>query len=117
MPKVKEVPKVEEKEEVVSTPLVSRPSQNWSDLFFIIDSLSYNIDACDLILFMTKINPISGLENKKVNVDVSFLDTSSNTLVVSHTDSGIIENLLGKPAISTWFFKQDCFLIIHITIC
>ena len=95
-PKAKEVPKVEEKEEVISTPLVARPAQNWSDLFFIIDSLSYNIDACDLILFMTKINPIPGLENKKVNVDVSYLDTTSNTLVISHTDSGIIENLLGE---------------------
>merc|ERR1712130_998585 len=94
VPKAKEVPKVEEKEEVISTPLVARPAQNWSDLFFIIDSLSYNIDACDLILFMTKINPIPGLENKKVNVDVSYLDTTSNTLVISHTDSGIIENLL-----------------------
>ena len=96
VPKAKEVPKVEEKEEVISTPLVARPAQNWSDLFFIIDSLSYNIDACDLILFMTKINPIPGLENKKVNVDVSYLDTTSNTLVISHTDSGIIENLLGE---------------------
>ena len=96
VPKAKEVPKVEEKEEVISTPLVARPAQNWSDLFFIIDSLSYNIDACDLILFMTKINPIPGLENKKVNVDVSYLDTSSNTLVISHTDSGIIESLLGE---------------------
>ena len=51
---------------MISTPLVARPAQNWSDLFFIIDSLSYNIDACDLILFMTKINPIPGLENKMV---------------------------------------------------
>lgn len=93
VPKAKEVPKVEEVEEI-STPLIARPAQNWSDLFFIIDSLSYNIDACDLILFMTKINPIPGLENKKVNVDVSYLDTSSNTLVISHTDSGIIESLL-----------------------
>merc|ERR1719278_2296773 len=93
VPKAKEVPKVEEVEEI-STPLIARPAQNWSDLFFIIDSLSYNIDACDLILFVTKINPIPGLENKKVNVDVSYLDTSSNTLVISHTDSGIIESLL-----------------------
>merc|ERR1719228_2537524 len=60
VPKAKEVPKVEEKEEPESTPLVARPAQNWSDLFFIIDSLSYNIDACDLILFMTKINSIPG---------------------------------------------------------
>ena len=58
--------------------------------------MSYNIDMCDLILFMTKICPVSGIENKKVNVDVSYLDTSSNTLIVSHTDGGILENLLGK---------------------
>ena len=50
---------------------------------------------CDLILFMTKICPVSGIENKKVNVDVSYLDTSSNTLVISHTDGGILEGLLG----------------------
>merc|ERR1719277_430205 len=43
---------------------------------------------------MTKICPVSGLENKKVNVDISYLDTSSNTLIVSHTDAGILENLL-----------------------
>jgi len=94
-PKEKEKPKGEEKkEEPKSVPLVARPAQNWSDLFFIIDVLSYNIDSCDLILFMTKINPVAGIENKKVNVDISYLDSSSNTLVVSHTDSGVIESLL-----------------------
>merc|ERR1712106_1076647 len=83
-PKEIEKPKEEEKkEEPVSTPLVARPAQNWSDLFFIIDILSYNIDPCDLILFMTKINPVPGLENKKVSVDISYLDTTSNTMVVS----------------------------------
>ena len=51
---------------------------------------------CDLILFMTKMSPIPGLENKKVSVDVSYLDTSSNTLIVSTTDAGIIESILGK---------------------
>ena len=72
-PKEIEKPKEEEKkEEPISTPLVARPAQNWSDLFFIIDILSYNIDSCDLILFMTKINPVPGLENKKVNVDISY---------------------------------------------
>merc|ERR1712128_381169 len=71
-PKEIEKPKEEEKkEEPVSTPLIARPAQNWSDLFFIIDILSYNIDSCDLILFMTKINPVPGLENKKVSVDIS----------------------------------------------
>ena len=51
---------------------------------------------CDLILFMTKMSPIPGLENKKVSVDVSYLDTSSNTLIVATTDAGIIESILGK---------------------
>ena len=50
---------------------------------------------CDLIMFMTKICPVPGIENKKVSVDVSYLDTSSNTLIVSTTDAGIIENILG----------------------
>ena len=91
-----EKPKEEEKkEEPVSTPLCCRPAQNWSDFFFILDSLSYNIDMCDLILFMTKMCPIPGLENKKVSVDVSYLDTISNTLIVSTTDAGIIESILG----------------------
>ena len=95
-PKEAEKPKEEEKkDEPVSTPLCRRPAQNWSDFFFIIDSLSYNIDMCDLILFMTKISPVPGLENKKVNPDASYLDTSSNTLIVSTTDAGIIESILG----------------------
>ena len=80
----------------MATPLINHPAQNWSDLFFILDSLSYNIDMCDIILFMTKINPVAGLETKKVNVDVSYLDTTSNTLIVSHTGAGVLENLLGE---------------------
>ena len=96
-PKEVEKPKEEEKKvETKATPLYPRPAQNWSDLFFILDSLSYNIDMCDIILFMTKICPVSGLENKKVNVDISYLDTTSNTLVVSHTGAGVLENLLGN---------------------
>ena len=96
-PKEAEKPKEEEKkEEAVSTPLINRPMQNWSDLFFILDSLSYNIDMCDIILFMTKICPVAGLENKKVSVELSYLDTTSNTLIVSHTEAGILENLLGS---------------------
>jgi len=94
-PKEVEKPKEEDKkDEAKATPLYPLPAQNWSDLFFILDSLSYNIDTCDIILFMTKICPVSGLENKKVNVDISYLDTSSNTLIVSHTDAGVLENLL-----------------------
>ena len=61
---------------------------------------------CDLILFMTKMSPIPGLENKKVSVDVSYLDTSSNTLIVSTTDAGIIESILGKHK---YIFKFPLF--------
>lgn len=99
----------EKKEESKSTPLFPRPAQNWCDLFFIIDSLGYNIDMCDLILFMTKICPVPGIENKKVNVDVSYLDTSSNTLVISHTDGGILEGLLGK-----YSKREIIFLILYV---
>jgi len=98
-PKEKEKPKEQlkeddKKDEPKPTPLTPKPAQNWSDLFFIIDTLSYNIDMCDLILFMTKMNPIPGIENKKVNVDISYLDTTTNTLVFSHTDAGVMESLL-----------------------
>jgi len=98
-PKEKEKPKEQlkeddKKDEPKPTPLVAKPAQNWSDLFFIIDTLSYNIDMCDLILFMTKMNPIPGIENKKVNVDISYLDTTTNSLVFSHTDAGVMESLL-----------------------
>jgi hypothetical protein len=115
-PKEIEKPKEEEKkEEPVSTPLVARPAQNWSDLFFIIDILSYNIDSCDLILFMTKINPVPGLENKKVSVDISYLDTTSTTMVVSHTDAGVIESLLGKFQINNFQEKRgDLKLILPV---
>jgi len=97
--KEKEKPKEQlkeddKKDEPKPTPLVARPVQNWSDLFFIIDTLSYNIDMCDLILFLTKINPVPGIENKKVNVDTSYMDTTTNTLVFSHTDAGVMESLL-----------------------
>ena len=97
-PKEVENPKEEEKkvEAKVATQGYSRPAQNWSDLFFILDSLSYNIDMCDIILFMTKINPVAGLETKKVSVEMSYLDTTSNTLIISHTEAGVLENLLGN---------------------
>ena len=85
----------EKKDEDISTPLINHPTQNWSDLFFILDTISYNIDMCDIILFMTKICPVPGLETKKVSVEVSYLETNSNTLIVSHTDAGVLEQLLG----------------------
>ena len=96
-PKEVEKPKEEEKkDEAKATPLYPRPAQNWSDFFFIIDSLSYNIDMCDFILFMTKIHPIPNIDVKKVNVDTSYLETTTNTLVFSYTEAGIMEQLLGE---------------------
>ena len=73
-----------------------RPYQNWCDFMFIMDSLSFSLDMCDLLLFQTKISPVPGLEAKKVSVEASYLDTASNTLVVAATDSGIIEKILGE---------------------
>ena len=95
-PKTKEVKEEEKKDETLPTPLAVKPAQNWSDLFFIIDSLSYNIDMCDFILFMTKIHPIPNIDVKKVNADASYLETTTNTLVFSYTDAGIMEQLLGE---------------------
>ena len=94
--KIKEVKEEEKKEEAQPTALAINPAQNWSDLFFIIDSLSYNIDMCDFILFMTKIHPIPNIDVKKVNVDTSYLETTTNTLVFSYTEAGIMEQLLGE---------------------
>jgi len=34
------------------------------------------------------------LKTKKVNVDISYLDTTTNSLVFSHTDAGVMESLL-----------------------
>merc|ERR1711976_365727 len=85
----------DKKEESQPTPLSVKPAQNWCDFFFIIDSLSYNIDMCDFILFMTKLHPtLPNIDTKKVNVDASYLETGSNTLVFSYTEAGIMETLL-----------------------
>ena len=95
-PKAKEVKEDEKKDEPQPTPLTVKPAQNWSDLFFIIDSLSYNIDMCDFIMFMNKLHPVPNIDIKKVNVDASYLETTTNTLVFSYTEAGIMEQLLGE---------------------
>jgi len=84
----------DKKDEPQPTPLTVKPAQNWCDFFFIIDSLSYNIDMCDFILFMTKLHPLPNIDIKKVNVDTSYLETTTNTLVFSYTDAGVMESLL-----------------------
>ena len=73
-----------------------KPAQNWCDFFFILDSLSYNIDMCDLILFMTKLHPLPSIDTKRVAADSSYLETTTNTLVFSYTEAGIMEQLLGE---------------------
>ena len=101
----KEKPKdAEKKEDAMSAPAVcERPYQNWCDFMFIMDSLSFSLDMCDLLLFQTKISPVPGLEAKKVSVEGSYLDTASNTLVVAATDSGIIEKILGESKQQSYF--------------
>ena len=87
----------DKKDDQQPTPLSVKPAQNWCDFFFIIDSLSYNIDMCDFILFMNKLHPtITNIDTKKVNVDASYLETGTNTLVFSYTEAGILETLLGE---------------------
>jgi len=50
---------------------------------------------CDFILFMAKLHPtIANIDVKKVNVDASYLETTTNTLVFSYSDAGIMESLL-----------------------
>ena len=91
----------------MSAPAVcERPHQNWCDFMFIMDSLSFSLDMCDLLLFQTKISPVPGLEAKKVSVEASYLDTASNTLVVTATDAGIIEKILGESKQQKLFFKE-----------
>ena len=84
-----------------------KPAQNWCDFFFILDSLSYNIDMCDLILFMTKLHPLPNIDTKRVAADSSYLETTTNTLVFSYTHAGIMETLLGRGALelSTGFHE------------
>ena len=95
--KTKDQPKEDDKkDEPQPTPLTVKPAQNWCDFFFIIDSMSYNIDACDFILFMNKLHPVPNIDIKKVNVEASYLETTTNTLVFSYSDAGIMESLLGK---------------------
>merc|ERR1712032_969609 len=84
----------DKKDEPLPTPLTVKPAQNWCDFFFIIDSMSYNIDMCDFILFMNKLHPVTNIDIKKVNVDASYLETTTNTLVFSYSDAGIMESLL-----------------------
>ena len=100
--KTKDQPKEDDKkDEPQPTPLTVKPAQNWCDFFFIIDSMSYNIDACDFILFMNKLHPVPNIDIKKVNVEASYLETTTNTLVFSYSDAGIMESLLGESPFSS----------------
>ena len=100
----------DKKDEPLPTPLTVKPAQNWCDFFFIIDSMSYNIDMCDFILFMNKLHPVPNIDIKKVNVDASYLETTTNTLVFSYSDAGIMESLLGEFITRTFSILSDISL-------
>ena len=69
--------------------------------------MSYNIDMCDFILFMNKLHPVPNIDIKKVNVDASYLETTTNTLVFSYSDAGIMESLLGEFIVRIFSIFSD----------
>ena len=71
---------------------------NWSDLLFILDVMEDNaVDPCDILIFISKSDDlITVLEDKKVDIQQSRLDVTTNTLHLEFTEAGIIERLLGK---------------------
>ena len=71
--------------------------------------MSYNIDMCDFILFMNKLHPVPNIDIKKVNADASYLETTTNTLVFSYSDAGIMESLLGKLELSQFYLTNNLF--------
>ena len=71
-------------------------AQNWCDLFFILDILASNVDPCDVLVFLSKVDDhIPDLEEKKIDGENSFFEISSNSLSIAFLDGGIIESLLG----------------------
>ena len=75
---------------------------NWSDLLFIMDVMEDNaVEPCDILIFISKSDDlITVLEDKKVDVHQSRLDTTNSTLKLVYTSAGIIETLLGTQNIS-----------------
>ena len=90
---------------------------NWADLFFVLDVMSGSIDVCEILVFISKTDPlVRQLEEKKVdsgetsNIRTpqrwrssssgkSFLDSYDHKLTILFTDVGSLEQLLGIVAL------------------
>ena len=87
---------------------------NWADLFFVLDVMSGSIDVCEILVFISKTDPlVRQLEEKRVdsgetsNIRTpqrwrssssgkSFLDSYDHKLTIIFTDVGSLEQLLGN---------------------
>ena len=90
---------------------------NWADLFFVLDVMSGSIDVCEILVFISKTDPlVRQLEEKRVdsgetsNIRTpqrwrssssgkSFLDSYDHKLTILFTDVGSLEQLLGIVAL------------------
>ena len=81
---------------VAIKPKVPTEAQNWCDLFFILDILASNVDPCDVLVFLSKIDDhILDFEEKNIDEENSYFDSSTNTLSIVFLHGGIIETLIG----------------------
>jgi len=68
---------------------------NWADLFFVLDVMSGSIDVCEILVFISKTDPlVRQLEEKRVDSGKSFLDSYDHKLTILFTDVGSLEQLL-----------------------
>ena len=101
---------------------------NWADLFFVLDVMSGSIDVCEILVFISKTDPlVRQLEEKKVDPGKyqsclknhpmlnsqwfktissgkSFVDSYDHKLTIAFTDVGSLEQLLGAS-----IFIFSCF--------
>jgi len=68
---------------------------NWADLFFVLDVMSGSIDVCEILVFISKTDPlVRQLEEKKVDPGKSYVDSYDHKLTIAFTDVGSLEQLL-----------------------
>ena len=92
---------------------------NWADLFFVLDVMSGSIDVCEILVFISKTDPlVRQLEEKKVDpgkflpecpfkfkiipsAGKSYVDSYDHKLTIAFTDVGSLEQLLGAFVCNT----------------
>ena len=102
---------------------------NWADLFFVLDVMSGSIDVCEILVFISKTDPlVRQLEEKKVDPGrflsvafqfslfppgKSFVDSYNHKLTIAFTDVGSLEQLLGV-IICISIFNTNCISIVFL---